>query len=277
MPIITLISDFGTKDFSVAAVKARLYSLNLDLDLKLVDISHEIAPYNIIETAFILNAAYPNFPAKTIHLIGVDAEFSAYQKHLIVSLENQIFIGADNGQFSLLNPKGKIQKIIEINHPMSDTSIFPMKDVFCEIAVKISQQVPLEKLGKTIESVRDWKQTSPDFSSENELAGHVAYVDRFGNLITDITRKMFEEFVGIKKFLIRASSAKINKVYNKYDDFADFEQNETLRNKAGKSMAVFNSLDLLEIALYKSNPNHGGSASELLGLKEGDTIKVILD
>ena len=274
--IITLTSDFGTKDYAVAAVKARLLSLKSDLSI--VDISHEIAPYQVVEAAFIVNAVYSQFPSKSIHIIGVDAEQGNTQKHLIVQIDDQIFIGADNGFFSLLQSVSPIQKIIEIKHPSSENSIFPMKDVFCEIAVKIAQQVPLEKFGKTIQTVKEWKQINPDLSNSNEIIGHIVYVDRFGNLITDISKTLFQQKVQNKKFEIKASSSKINKVYNKYDDFAVTESPvEIIKNKAGKAMAVFNSLDLLEIALYKSNPLHGGSASILLGLDVGDSIRIICD
>ena len=276
MSIITLTSDFGNKDYAVAAVKARLFSLKSDVSI--VDISHEIAPYQVVEAAFIVNAVYNQFPSKSIHIIGVDAEQGNAQKHLIVQIDDQIFIGADNGFFSLLQSVSPIQKIIEIKHPLSENSIFPMKDVFCEIAVKIAQQVPLEKFGKTIQTVKEWKQINPDLSNSNEIIGHIVYVDRFGNLITDISKTLFQQKVQNKKFEIKASSSKINKVYNKYDDFAVTESSvEIIKNKAGKAMAVFNSLDLLEIALYKSNPLHGGSASILLGLDVGDSIRIICD
>jgi S-adenosylmethionine hydrolase len=274
--IITLTSDFGTKDFSVAAVKATL--LGLQSNVTIVDISHEIAPYNIFETAFILNSVYSNFPEKTIHIIGVNAAFSKTNKHLIVSLENHIFIGADNGIFSLLNPLGKIQKIIEIQHPKSEISNFPMKDIFCEIAIKIQQNIPLDHFGKKIKTVLEWKRTNPIFSGTHEMIGHIEYIDRFGNLITDISKKIFYQFKKNKKFEIFASSAKIDKVYHKYDDFSeDKSTNQNLKSKSGMALAIFNSLDLLEIALYKSDPHHIGSASDLLGLKVGDTIKIVFD
>jgi S-adenosylmethionine hydrolase len=197
---------------------------------------------------------------------------------LIVSLENHIFIGADNGIFSLLNPLGKIQKIIEIQHPKSEISNFPMKDIFCEIAIKIQQNIPLDHFGKKIKTVLEWKRTNPIFSGTHEMIGHIEYIDRFGNLITDISKKIFYQFKKNKKFEIFASSAKIDKVYHKYDDFSeDKSTNQNLKSKSGMALAIFNSLALLEIALYKSDPHHIGSASDLLGLKVGDTIKIVFD
>lgn len=273
MSIITLISDFGTKDYAVATVKAALLK-NLE-PVTVVDISHEVSPYNIVETAFLLNAVYREFPEKTIHIIGVDAEYSKNQKHLAVSLENHVFIGADNGIFSLLQPLGKIQKIIALHHPKSEDSIFPVKDVFTDVALKILQNTSLDQLGKPIKTVKEWVKINPDTSIPNQLTGHVAYVDRYGNLITDISKKFFHQFRKNRNFEIQASSAKINRIYAKYDDFSETDMPKTgFKTKAGMALAVFNSLDLLEIALYKSDTNQGGSATELLGLKVGDSIKI---
>lgn len=273
MAIITLLSDFGTKDYSVSAVKAKI--LNALSNATIVDISHEVSPFNIVEGAFIFNSVFKQFPEKTIHLIGIDAEAKDLKKHLIVSLENQILIGADNGFFSLLEPTNKFQKIIELRHNQSVESIFPMRDVFVEIAEKIANNTPLESLGKPIKKVKEWVKTNPDFSNNNKLVVHVSYVDRFGNLITDINKKVFHQIRKNRKFEINISNLKINKIYQKYDDFVEETNSENyLRPKAGKALAVFNSLDLLEIALYKSDPNHGGSASELLGYKVGDTINI---
>lgn len=275
MSIITLTSDFGTKDYAIAAVKGRILS---DLpSASIVDISHLITPYNIVETAFILNAAYPNFPAKSIHIIGVDAEKTNLHKHIIAQIDNQYFIGADNGIFSLLSTDRKIDTIIEISHPESETSSFPMLDVFVATAVKISSGIALDKIGTKISSVTSWIKNKPDIiAKKNEIIGHIVYIDRFGNLITDITKGFFNQYADNRRFEIIASSAKISKIYTKYDAIIDYSQPTNQRQKAGKAVAIFNSLDFLEIAIYKSDPKKGGSAASLLGLGVGDSIKIEL-
>jgi S-adenosylmethionine hydrolase len=273
MSIITLTSDFGLKDYTVAAVKAKIVSSRLDISI--VDITHHIKPFNVLETAFLLNGVYSEFPEKTIHLIGVDAEANANQKHLLVMIENQYFIGADNGVFSLLLPENKIQKIIEIRHTLSTESVFPMKDVFVDIALKLLDNKPLEEIGKTLKKVSEWKKINPVLTNPNELTVHIAYVDHFGNLVTDVNKKLFHQYRKNRKFTIHASSAKINKIHQKYIDFSKEEMLENvLKSNIGKAMAVFNSIDLLEIAIYKSYAEKGGTAEELLGLTVGDTIKI---
>lgn len=270
MSIITLTSDYGLKDGAVASVKARL--LQEINKVTLVDISHDVSPYNVPETAFIVKNVFREFPKKTIHLIGVDAEQTEQRKHLLVVLEQHFFIGADNGFFSLLQPDLKFEHIYQIVHPKSDTSIFPMKEVFSEIATSIIND-DFQQFVNPINSVTIWKSNYYNTTAENELLAHIVYVDRMGNLITDLTKQDFEQFVQNKYFEIYISRKKITKIFQKYDDF--MSTSTTINNLAGKAIAVFNSFGLLEIALYKSSPEHGGSAAELLGLKVGDSVRIV--
>jgi len=272
MSIITLISDFGTKDYAVAAVKGRILS---DLPLTtIVDVSHHVSPYNIVEAAFILNATYPNFPKNSIHIIGVNAEKTDSHKHIVAQIDHQFFIGSDNGMFSLLTADKNAENIIEIAHPKSQESSFPMLDVFVDVATKISSGIPLEKIGSKISNVTPWIRNKPAISNQNETIGHIIYVDQFGNLITDITKEFFNKFGKNRHFELTASSAKISNIHPKYDSLIDYKQPIAQRHKAGKAIAIFNSLDLLEVSIYKSNPERGGSAASLLGLGVGNSIKI---
>lgn len=274
MSIITLTSDFGTKDFSVSAVKGSLYELIKNP--KIVDISHSISPYNILETAFILNASYPNFPKDSIHLIGVDSEYSPVRKHLLAKLNEQYFIAADNGVFSLLASAEEYEIIIEIQHPKSKESCFPMRDVFVDIAAQIIFDEKLENLGSPISEITPpWVSNTPYNATKNELIGHVVYIDNYGNIITNITKELFTNFGQNRKYEIIASIVKINKIYPNYSSFINYDIASSPSQKVGKALALFNSLNFLEIALYKSNPNFGGSAASLLGLEVGDSIKVV--
>jgi S-adenosylmethionine hydrolase len=273
MSIITLTSDFGTKDFSISAVKGNLLE-QIDRPT-IVDISHEIKPYNIIEASFIVKAAYPNFPKNSIHLIGVDSAYSSVNKHLIAQLDDQYFIGADNGFFSILASQEKYLQLIEIKHPKSELSNFPMLDVFVDIAAQIVLGEKLENLGMPVNQLNKWKQNQPNIAKENEIIGYIVYIDAYGNLITDITKKQFDSFCKKCKFEINVSNTKIRKIYPTYRAFINDNADKEEGTRVGLELAIFNSLDLLEIALYKSNPNFGGSAASLLGLKVGDSISVM--
>ena len=113
MSLITLTTDFGTKDHFVGAVKGAIYSEFPDM--KIVDISHEISPFNITQTAYILKNAYKSFPEGTVHIIGVDSEINKENKHIALKIDNHYFICADNGVISLIASDIKPEKIVEIN------------------------------------------------------------------------------------------------------------------------------------------------------------------
>ncbi len=273
MSIITLTSDFGTKDYTIAAVKGSL--LDLIDNPNIIDISHEITPYSIPETAFVINAAYPKFPKNTIHIIGVDSEKTPDQRHLVAYINEHYFIAADNGIFSLIAKENQFDKIIEIQHPKSDKSSFPMLDVFVDIAAQIIFKEKLENLGNIVTDIKEWIVNKPNISNENELIGHIVYIDRYGNIVTDISKDYFNKFKANRRFEIIVSSAKITKIHSNYNSFINYELPIAQRQRAGNALAIFNSLELLEIALYKSDPQHGGSAATLLGLCVGDSIKVV--
>ena len=113
MTVITLTSDFGYKDYFISVIKASIYKEIPNANV--VDISNSVSPFNHSEAAYILKNAYNAFPKKSIHIIGVDSEFSPENKHLLMSFDDHYFIGADNGIFSLLLEGRKYDKLVEIN------------------------------------------------------------------------------------------------------------------------------------------------------------------
>ena len=135
MPIITLTTDLGTVDHYVSAVKATILR-QLD-NANIVDISHDVPSFNIIHAAFVLKNVYQEFPAGSIHIIGVNAETNEDSSHLAVYANGHYFVGTDNGIFSLLLDL-KPDKIIEITTTRdSDNENFPIKDVFAKAACHI--------------------------------------------------------------------------------------------------------------------------------------------
>ncbi len=270
MSIVTLTTDFGLKDYHLPVIKAKLLSLSKDVNI--VDISHIISPYNILEAAFTLKAAYPHFPNNTIHIIGVDSIYSPENKHLLVKFNNQIFIGPDNGIFSLINDGGVFEYIKEINHPLSEKSTFPVLDVFTDIAGEVLNRYKISAVDRENDQLKKWIKNKPNITDENELIGHVLYIDNFGNLVTDIHKDLFNKFIDGRKFEIALSHIKINQVFDTYHAYTDMSNKVKYRFVSGEALAIFNSLNFLEIALYRSNPNHGGSAASLLGMRVDDSI-----
>ena len=176
MSLITLTTDFGTKDHFVGAVKGAI--LSQLSDAKIVDISHEISPFNIAEAAYILKNSYKSFPVGTIHIIGVDSELNPENKHLVVKFEGQYFICADNGIMSMACLNIEPEKIVEINIHDKLISNFSVLDVFVKVACHISRGGKLEVIGKSIDKIKSVKNLTPFINeSKNQIIGNVIYID----------------------------------------------------------------------------------------------------
>ena len=273
MSIITLTTDFGTKDHFVGAIKGTIYS---ELpDARIVDISHHISPFNITETAYILKNAYKNFPEGSIHIIGVDSELNDENKHIALLLDNHYFICPNNGIISLLASEIKPEKIVEINiHDRVETS-FPVMDVFVKVACHIARGGTLEVIGKIIPDFKRIIELQPTVAVDTKtIFGNIIYIDNYGNSISNINRKLFQEVGKGREFEISANKYSFTKIYNKYSDIVDFTVAKELRQKDGSKLAIFNSANYLEIAMYRSNLGTVGGACSLLGLNYRDVLTI---
>lgn len=273
MAIITLTTDFGEKDHFAGAIKGAIYS---ELpDVRIVDISHSVAPFNVPEAAYIIQNAYSSFPKGTIHMIGIDSELNPENKHIAMQLDDHYFICANNGIMSMICSEIAPQKIVEINiHDRVATS-FPVLDVFVNVACHIARGGTLEVIGKVIETIKPIRNLIPFVNDDkNQIIGSVIYIDNYGNVVTNIKRSFFESVQKTRHYEISARSYKFKIIYEKYSDIVNFDTPEEKRNDEGKRLVVFNSAGYLEIAVYKSDSNTVGSASSLLGLKMRDTVTV---
>lgn len=273
MSIITLTTDFGTKDHFVGAIKGTIYG---ELpDARIVDISHHISPFNITETAYILKNAYKSFPEGSIHIIGVDSELNEVNKHIALKLDNHYFICPDNGIISLLASEIKPEKIVEINiHDRVSTS-FPVLDVFVKVACHISRGGTLEVIGKVIPEYKKMIELQPNISDDGKIIqGNIIYIDNYGNSISNISRKIFQDVGKGRNFEVIANKYKFKKINNRYSDIIDFKETTDIRQKDGTRLALFNSANYLEIAIYRSNLDTVGGASSLLGLNYRDLISI---
>lgn len=273
MQIITLTTDFGYKDPYVAAVKGAILS-QLE-QVNIVDISHEVEAFHLAEAAYIIKNAYHTFPKNSIHIIGVDSELTPENKHIVAYIDQQYFICADNGIMSLLFLDKKPDKLVEINIHDRVPTDFPVLDAFINVACHIARGGTLEVIGKSIESIKELTGIRPVTNNEtNKILGNVLYVDNYGNVITNISKSLFEEFGNGHKFEIQARSAKFDKIHKTYSDVVNFKSDPSTRTDGGKRLALWNSYDLLELAIYKSNPKSVGGAKQLLGLEYLDSISV---
>jgi len=276
MTIITLTTDFGHKDYSIAVIKAAL--INLIPEATIVDISHQITPYNHSETAYILKNAYAAFPEGSIHIIGVESELTPENIHLAMEFEGHYFIGADNGIFSLIKEGLSAKKIVAINIHNTLVTSFPVLDVFIHVAAHIARKGTLEVIGSPINKIRELTNVKPVINQEeNQILGSVIYIDNYGNVVTNITAKLFKEIGKTRNFTIFARTVKFRKIHESYSDAIDFNLSKEKREEDGKKLALFNSAGHLELAVYKSNPLTVGSASSLFGLDYRDPVTIKFD
>lgn len=270
MSLITLTSDFGTKDHFVGAVKGAIYS-ELS-DAKIVDITHEISPFNITETAYILKNSYKSFPDGTIHIIGVDSELSADNKHIAIELDNHFFVCPDNGLISMIASEIHPTKIVEINIHDRIESSFPVLDVFVQVACFIARGGNLTVIGKEIKEYKKLVEIQPKVNqAQTQIIGGVLYIDNYGNVITNISKKMFNDVGKGRAYKVNASRYSFSKIFTKYNEITGNNSKDTIQFD-GDKLALFNSAGFLEIAIYRSNLNTVGGASTLLGLKYRDPI-----
>lgn len=272
MAIITLTTDFGEKDHFVGAVKGAIYS-ELE-NVRIVDITHSIAPFHITEASYIIKNAYKSFPPGSIHIIGVDSELTPENKHIAIKLDGHYFICANNGIMSLIASEFVPEKMVEINiHDKVETN-FPVLDVFVKVAGHLTRGGTLEVIGKTISEIKQLKECQPFYNTEkNQIKGNVLYIDNYGNVVTNITKKLFEEIGMGRKFVMRARTATFTQIFDTYSDAIDFNT-EIINREDGKKLAIFNSGGYIELAIYKSNPSTVGSASTLFGLSWRDTVTI---
>ena len=273
MSIITLTTDYGNKDYSVSELKAKIY--NEITDVRIVDISHNISPFNLTEAAYIIKSAYRHFPKGSIHIIGIESDLTPENAHIAMKFDDNYFIGADNGIFSMIIGDFKADSMVEINIHKNYNNTITANDVFVKIATHISRDGKLEVIGKKIDSIKEIKDIKPVVSSDNnQIIGSVIYIDNYGNVVTNITQNIFDKIAKSRPFTIYARNVKFDKIFNNYSDAIDYSVPKDKREEDGKKIALFNNLGYLELSIYKSNPSTVGSASTLFGLGYRDQISI---
>jgi S-adenosylmethionine hydrolase len=272
MSIITLTTDFGLKDHFVGSLKGKLISEYNEATI--IDISHDIDLFNSLEAAYCISAAYDSFPKGTIHIIGVDSERTNETQHIALQWDDHYFICADNGILSTLTQKKVAQKIVAINiHDRLNKDATDM-DVFVAVACHIARGGLLNVIGKEIKELKKVNELVAVVSDDlKTIKGNVVYIDHFGNCVTNISKKMFQENHRKRDFDIKFNNKKISSIKNSFSDFKTSEK-YSLKDFEGERLALFNENNLLEIAIYKSNPKTVGSASTLLGLNFRDVITI---
>ena len=273
MPIITLTTDFGLKDHFVGTIKGTIYK---ELgEAMVVDISHYVTPFHIQECAYLLKNAYKAFPEGSIHIVGVDSEKTPENKHVAVFVDNHYFITSDNGVISLILEEVQPDKVVEIQLPNTSQSAFPVLDVFVPVACHLFRGGTLEVVGKPYDALKQFREFAPRITNEgNTIIGSVIYIDRYGNVVTNIHRSSLEAYRKGRDFTLEARNKKLSRIYESYSEMINFDLEKSQRKGPGDLMAIFNASGYVELAIYKSNPGSVGGASTLLGLDYRDTVLI---
>jgi S-adenosylmethionine hydrolase len=250
-PVITLTSDFGLADGYVASMKAVI--LTVCSEARVVDITHEIPPGDVMRGALILEATAPHFPAGTVHLAVVDPGVGSGRKGIAASSGGHFFVGPDNGLLTpfLDAPGAAAYALPEPGPDVSAT--FHGRDVFAPAAARLAGGADITSLGEPLENPvkLDWPTAEV---TGDEIRGEVIYIDRFGNCATSIRTGDLETGAG---YTVKAGGRDVGPVRKYYAEAPP-----------GEALALINSMGRLEIAV------NGGSAAEVLGLKLGDGVIV---
>lgn len=256
MAIVTLLTDSGESDHYIAAIKARI--LAVDPSIRIVDISHQIRAFDIGHAAFVLRSVFREFPPGTIHLVGVDAAGNRGDDFIIVQLEGHFFIGANNGLFSLLSDHPP-EKIWRIDSNPSEASTFPEKEVFAGAAGKLATGEDPASMAKPLTDFKRMIDRQVK-ATRKQITGHIIRVDHFGNLITNIPKQAFDILSKDKSFTVQFGGEKFRRIHAAYN-----------QAEQGECFLVFNSLNFLEIGIYK------GNAAELLGLGYDSIVNIMFE
>lgn len=270
MSIITLTTDYGLKDHFAGILKGKIFS-NLPTT-NIVDISHSIDKFNILEASYLLSVSYMHFPKGTVHVVCVDASRNADTNHIAMLYDGHYFVGADNGIFGGLTNRLNAEKMVQIT--IHDRLINGSSDldVFAMVATHLAKGGEMNVIGVPLAEIKKMNVLLP-ITEPNSIRGNVVYIDDFGNCVTNISKNQIEAAAKGRNYRVRFSVYTINKIRAHYSDFKNNSSSE-LKAMIGNEIAIFNQDNFLEIAIYRSNPNRSGSANTLLGLKIQDVVIV---
>lgn len=257
--IITLTTDFGLQDHYVGVLKAIL--LRISPDSRLVDISHEIPPQDVMAGAWVVRNAATSFPEGTVHLVVVDPGVGTERRSVVVEMGDQLFVGPDNGIFSLLAEEAPY-RAFEIGRKdlyepkLSNT--FHGRDLFAPVAAHLANGLPIDEVGTEVSELITYRWARP-IADGAGIQGWVVHIDRFGNLVTNIPDDLIQSAIGSQNMKIYVGNT-ILKEFSR--SFGSVEE--------GDPVAYIGSSDMLEVAINK------GDASQMLGVQKGAQVSIVI-
>ncbi len=258
-PIITLTTDFGDRDHFVGTMKGVI--LRILPTAQIVDICHQVTPFEIAEAGFVVAQAYRFFPPRTVHVVVVDPGVGTMRRPILVEAAGQYFVGPDNGVFSMIyaREKHKVRHITAERYflkPVSDT--FHGRDIFAPVAAHLRKGIPPSRFGKLIQDYLRSDFFKPVRTGKRYWTGRVLKVDRFGNLITNLTLEDVPD-LAFRPFRITVGARVVDRMVR---TFAEAEP--------GELVVIPGSSGFLEIAMNQQ------SASEYLKCGVGAPVEVMI-
>ncbi len=261
-PIITLTTDFGTNDHFVGALKGVI--LDITPEAQIVDISHAVQAFDVLDGALAISQAYSYFPNGTVHMVVVDPGVGTARRPILASSDGYHFVAPDNGVLSMVYAK---EERMHVRHITSDhyfrmpvSNTFHARDIFAPVSAYLAKQVDSHKFGDEIEDYVKFAAPRPKKTGEGSVRGVVLKIDRFGNLITNVTPAdvpaLFEESA---KFKIKVGSREITDIRKAYAEGAPSEV-----------FGILGSMGYLEIVANRA------AAAQLTGAGKGSEVSIFL-
>ncbi len=259
-PLVTFVSDFGRDDWFVGVVHGVI--LEACPEARIVDLTHHIPPGGVERAAFVVEVATPDFAAGTVHLVVVDPGVRTGRRALAGRARDQIFVGPDNGvlEWALAAPGAEVRELTDVKlfrQPVSRT--FHGRDVFAPVAARLACGLKFESVGPVAKDPLRLPVPTPQLVN-GELRGRIMFVDRFGNLLTNLTERLLAERfpdVAPERLEVEAAGCVIRGLARAYADAP-----------VGSMVAILDSSGRLEIAQVR------GDASQRLGLSVRDDVRV---
>lgn len=258
MPIVTLTTDLGLSDHYVAVLKAVMLGINKGI--RFIDISHQIPPQDVMACAWVVKNAAFYFPDNTIHLVAVDSTSGLNKNSLAIKFRNQLFVGPDNGVFSLIlnNEEAEIFELTNEDYFLpNQSSTFQARDILAPVTAHLASGIGLDWVGRKVSTMQTYRWAIPT-NDKDSINGWVVHIDRFGNLITNISKELILSTSKGRTSKIYAGNTIITGISSVYANAPESE-----------ALAYFGSSDMLEVAINK------GNAQQMLGVQKGTSVTVL--
>ncbi len=259
-PIITLTTDFGGSDHYAACMKGVI--LSIAPEATIVDVAHDVTAHNVVHAAFVVRQIWPYFPPETIHVVVVDPTVGTDRRILAARYNGRVVIAPDNGVISLVHRDGAVEALHVVERRQlfaeSLSATFHGRDIMAPVAARLATGLALHEVGRTTDRITMLDLPVPIRHDDGSLEGEVLYVDGFGNLITNLSRRdVGRVLAGAEGRQVRIGERVIGPIVPTY-----------AAAPAAEPLALIGSTEMLEIAV------NGGHAANVLGADVGARVVV---